>query len=126
MAEFHNTMMGKQFITSTIPQLVRAVEKLNKNLTPEPIVEYETKIAMLYVNEGGRRELEDIEVQKFDTLQAVLDVNEEIAVYGLSDFTEMLNNNDSECDDVHIQDRWIGYIELKKNAINEHRAKENN
>ena len=121
MPDFFQTMMGKRFIEGTIPSLVRAIDKLNKNLEPEPIVEYDTLIAMLYINEGDRKELEHIEGQKFNTLQEVLDVNENISVYSLSDFTELVNNNDSECDDIHLQDRWIGYIELRKGAIAEYR-----
>ena len=121
MSDFHKTMMGKRFIEGTVPSLVRAIDKLNKNLEPEPIVEYDTLIAMLYINDGDRKELEHIEGQKFNTLQEILDVNENISVYSLSDFTELVNNNDSECDDIHLQDRWIGYIELRKNAITEYR-----
>ena len=121
MSDFHKTMMGKRFIEGTVPSLVRAIDKLNKNLEPEPIVEYDTLIAMLYINDGDRKELEHIEGQKFNTLQEVLDVNENISVYSLSDFTELVNNNDSECDDIHLQDRWIGYIELRKGAIAEYR-----
>jgi len=121
MPDFFQTMMGKRFIEGTIPSLVRAIDKLNKNLEPEPIIEYDTLIAMLYVNDGDRKDLEHIEGQKFNTLQEVLDVNENISVYSLSDFTELVNNNDSECDDIHLQDRWIGYIELRKGAITEYR-----
>lgn len=121
MNNFHTTIMGKRFIEGTVPSLVRAIDKLNKNLEPEPIVEYDTLIAMLYINDGDRKELEHIEGQKFNTLQEILDVNENISVYSLSDFTELVNNNDSECDDIHLQDRWIGYIELRKNAITEYR-----
>lgn len=121
MAEFHNTMMGKQFITSTVPQLVRAVEKLNKNLAPEPIVEYDTMLVMLYANDGGdRQHLERIEGDKFNSIEELHKINENISVYSLSDFTEMCNNIDTECDDLHLMDRWVAHIQLRKGAVLEY------
>jgi hypothetical protein len=118
MPDFFQTMMGKRFIEGTIPSLVRAIDKLNKNL--EPQIEYDTLIALLYTNDGDRKDLEHIEGQKFNSLYDVHAINENISVYSLSDFTEMVNNNDSECDDIHLQDRWIGYIKLRQGAIQEY------
>jgi hypothetical protein len=120
MNDFHKTMMGKRFIEGTVPSLVRAIEKLNSNLEPKEVVEYETKIALLYVNDGDRTQLEDIENQKFDSIDELAEVNPEISVYSLNDFMTMCNDNDSECDDVHLQDRWVGYIQLRKGAIAEY------
>ena len=125
MPQFHETIMGKRFIEGTIPSLVRAVETLTEKLEvkEEPKVEYEKMIALLYVNDhiDGRKVLENIENQKFDSLQDLHDINDGISVYSLTDFMDICNNNDSECDELHIQDRWVGYIQLKKGAIQEHR-----
>lgn len=125
MPQFHETIMGKRFIEGTIPSLVRAVETLTEKLEvkEEPKVEYETMIALLYVNDhiDGRKVLENIENQRFNTLQELLDVSEHISIYSLTDFMDMMNNTDSDTDDVHIQDRWVGYIQLRKGAIQEYR-----
>ena len=125
MPQFHETIMGKRFIEGTIPSLVRAVDKLTEKLEAkeEHKVEYETMIAMLYVNDhiDGRKVLENIENQRFNTLQELLDVSEHISIYSLTDFMDMCNNNDSELDELHIQDRWVGYIQLRKGGIQDYR-----
>ena len=125
MPQLHETMMGKRFIEGTVPQLVRAVEKLNKNL--EPKVEYEIKVVTLFTREGERRDLENIENQKFNSVDELREINGDICIYSMSDFMDMCNNEDSDFlleNESLLHDRWIGYIQLRKGAIQEYNNKQ--
>lgn len=116
MPQFHETIMGKRFIEGTIPSLVRAVENLNDKLEikEEPQLEYVTHILIGDVSDNiDREQLENIENQKFNSIDEVFEVIKDVHIYPITDYMDLFNN-DGENEYIKPKDNWFGYVQIKK------------
>lgn len=79
MISFHNTIMGRTFFEGHIPRLIRALEKIGKNLEKE---DQEAELINALENERKRRlELEGRIDNMIEYFEGVEDLNEESRLY---------------------------------------------